>query len=157
MLEIERKFLVTSDIYKEEAFKKFKIAQGYLNRDPQRTVRIRIRDKNGFLTIKGEAKNDGMSRFEWEKEIPVTEAEELLKLCEPGIIEKTRFLVKSGKHTFEVDEFSGENQGLIVAEVELESVNEKYTKPAWIGIEVTGQKQYYNSELSKKPFKMWKY
>lgn len=156
MLEIERKFLITSNEFKNEASGKFKIAQGYLNRDPERSVRLRIKGAKGFLTIKGKAENGGMSRFEWEKEIPLLEAEALLKLCEPRIIEKTRFLVKTGKHTFEVDEFIGENEGLIIAEIELETIDEKFVKPAWVGEEVTGQKQYYNSELSKNPYKNWK-
>ncbi len=155
MLEIERKFLVKSTLFKEKAYQKSRIKQGFLNTDPQRTVRIRIKDETAFLTIKGKNNEAGLSRFEWEKEIDKHEAEALLKLCEPGMIDKTRFLVKAGKHIFEVDEFYGENDGLIVAEVELETESETFEKPDWLGQEVTGEPKYYNSRLSKKPFKTW--
>ena len=120
-----------------------------------RTVRVRIRDDKGYLTIKGASSASGTSRYEWEKELPLSEAEELMKLCEPGIIDKTRYLVRSGKHIFEVDEFYGENEGLIVAEVELESEDEVFVKPGFIGEEVTGDIRYYNSQLMKKPYKTW--
>ena len=109
----------------------------------------------GFLTIKGASNESGTSRYEWEKEIPLCEARELLKLCEPGIIDKTRYLVRSGQHTFEVDEFYGENEGLTVAEVELSSEDEPFVKPAFIGREVTGDIRYYNSQLMKHPFTTW--
>lgn len=156
MREVERKFLVTSDIFKVQAFDQVRIVQGFLNRDPERTVRIRIRGEAGFLTIKGKSQDGGVSRFEWEKEIPVLEAYRLLKICESGTIEKVRYLVDGGSHVFEVDVFHGENKGLIVAEVELEAANEEFQKPEWLGEEVTGMNRYYNSELSKNPFKRWK-
>jgi adenylate cyclase len=152
--EIERKFLVQGD-FKIDAFKKFTIKQGYLSSDPERTVRVRIKGNQGFITIKGKADASGISRFEWEKEIPVADVEELLKLCGPGVIDKTRFLVKSGDHTFEVDEFQGDNQGLIVAEIELSFENENFIKPAWLGEEVTGDRKYYNAMLVKNPFTKW--
>lgn len=155
MVEIERKFLVRSDKFKTQASEKFRIIQGFLNTHPERTVRIRIRADQAFLTIKGKSSKNGLTRFEWEKEIPVDEAEELLKLCEPGLIEKTRFLVKIKNHTFEIDEFYGANQGLIVAEIELHSENDIFEKPEWLGEEVTGDIRYYNSQLSKKPFGNW--
>ncbi|MCH3883579.1 CYTH domain-containing protein [Tenacibaculum aquimarinum] len=151
-LEIERKFLVNSDRFKEEAYQKNYIKQGFLNSNKNRTVRIRIMDDKGFLTIKGKSNKSGTSRFEWEKEISKTEAVELFLLCEKGIIEKYRYLVKSEKHTFEVDEFLGKNDGLVVAEIELSSEEESFKKPSWLGKEVTGKKKYYNSNLSKKPF-----
>ncbi|WP_029033079.1 CYTH domain-containing protein [Salinimicrobium terrae] len=156
MQEIERKFLIL-DIpdFRDEAFSKTRIVQGYLNSALERTVRVRISGDQGFLTIKGKSSSDGLSRFEWEKEIPVAEAEELLKLCEPGIIEKTRYEIKVGCHIFEADEFAGENDGLLLAEVELHYPQEEIEKPSWLGAEVTGNKKYYNSYLSKFPFKEW--
>ena len=155
MIEIERKFLVTSEAFKEEAFNQNRIAQGYLSSVPDRTVRVRIKGNKGFLTIKGNSSESGLSRFEWEKEIPVEEAKELLKLCEKGVIDKTRFEVKMGKHIFEIDEFYGENEGLIMAEIELNSETETFKKPNWLGEEVTNDNRYYNSYLSKNPFKSW--
>lgn len=155
MIEIERKFLVKSEDYKEKAFKKIKIKQGFLSTDPERTVRLRKTDDAAFLTIKGKSNKNGLSRFEWEKQIEKDEAEELFKLCKPGIIDKTRYLVKTGDFTFEVDEFYGENQGLVVAEVELKNETDTFDKPKWLGKEVTGETKYYNSQLSKKPFKNW--
>ncbi len=155
MQEIERKFLVTSEAFKNEAHKRTRIVQGFLNTHPNRTVRIRIQGNDGFLTIKGKSNESGISRFEWEKQISLAEAEELLHLCEPGIIEKTRFEISFADHTFEVDEFSAENQGLTVAEVELKSETEPIQKPDWLGEEVTGDVKYYNSHLSKNPFKNW--
>ena len=155
MIEIERKFLVKSSDFKEQAFAQNQIAQGYLSSLPERTVRVRIKGKKGFLTIKGIGHQGGMSRFEWENEIPLDEAQELLKLCEKGKIEKTRFEIKAGKHVFEVDEFYGENEGLIMAEIELESETESFEKPDWLGEEVTNVERYYNAYLSKKPFKTW--
>ena len=153
--EIERKFLVTSEAYKGVAFRDTQISQGYLSSLPDRTVRIRIRGEKGFITIKGKTNESGVSRFEWEKEIPVSEANELLKICEPGVIDKRRFEVNVGQHTFEVDEFYIENQGLTVAEVELSDEDEKFEKPDWLGKEVTGDPRYYNSSLSKNPFSKW--
>jgi adenylate cyclase len=156
MIEIERKFLVKTDQFKTEAFAQNKIAQGYLSSLPERTVRVRIKGKKGFLTIKGIGHHGGMSRFEWENEIPVDEAQELLKLCEKGKIEKTRFEIKYGNHIYEVDEFYGENEGLVMAEIELNSETETFQKPDWLGEEVTNDERYYNSYLSKNPFKDWK-
>jgi adenylate cyclase len=156
MIEIERKFLVNSNDFKTQAFTQNRIAQGYLSSVPGRTVRVRIKGNKGFLTIKGASNESGLSRFEWEKEIPFDEASALLQLCEEGIIDKTRFEVKMGNHVFEIDEFYGENQGLIMAEVELKSETEPFEKPNWLGKEVTNDKRYYNSYLSKKPFKNWK-
>ena len=154
-LEIERKFLVKDDSYKAMAYSASRIAQGYICSARGRTVRVRIRDEKGYLTIKGPADSEGLGRYEWEKEIPMQEAQELMRLCEPGMIDKTRYLVKSGKHVFEVDEFYGENEGLTVAEVELESADESYEKPDFIGEEVTGDVRYYNSFLMKNPFSRW--
>lgn len=155
MTEIERKFLVKDDSFKTEAFTKNHIVQGYLNSNPERTVRIRIKGNKGFLTIKGASNDTGLSRFEWEKEIPVAEAKALLLLCEKGVIDKTRFEIKQGNHTFEVDEFYGDNEGLIVAEIELSTETETFEKPNWLGIEVTGDIRYYNAYLSNNPFKKW--
>jgi len=155
MVEIERKFLVKSDDFKKQAFTQNKIAQGYLSSVPERTVRVRIKGKKGFITIKGISQSSGMSRFEWENEIPLDEAIELLKLCEKGKIEKTRFEIKSGIHVYEVDEFYGENEGLVMAEIELNSETEAFEKPDWLGEEVTNDERYYNAYLSKNPFKDW--
>ena len=152
--EIERKFLVKGD-YKSSTKKETRITQGYLSSVPERTVRVRIKGDNGFITIKGIGNASGASRYEWEKEIPVSEVKELLELCEPGAIDKTRFLVDSGKHTFEVDEFYGDNEGLTVAEVELSDENEDFIKPEWLGEEVTGDAKYFNSMLMKNPYKNW--
>jgi len=154
-IEIERKFLVKNLNYKSESFEKKYIKQGYLNSDKNRTVRIRVSNNTGFITIKGKSNKNGTSRFEWEKEIPVTEAEELLLLCEPTIIEKTRYLIKVGYHTFEVDEFAGDNSGLVVAEIELNTEDEVFEKPDWLSKEVTGDLKYYNSNISKLPFINW--
>ena len=153
--EIERKFLVKDSRFKELAFSSSRIAQGYICSSRGRTVRVRIRDEKGYLTIKGPAGENGLSRYEWEKEIPLDEAQELMKLCEPGMIDKTRYLVQSGNHVFEVDEFYGENEGLVVAEVELSSENESFKKPDFIGEEVTGIAKYYNSFLMKFPYTKW--
>ena len=155
-LEIERKFLVVGDDYKRLAFSSSRIQQGYICSGHGRTVRVRLRDDCGYLTIKGPSVDGGLSRYEFEKEITKEEAEQLMKLCEPGLIDKTRYLVKSGKHTFEVDEFYGENEGLVMAEVELGSADEPYEKPDFIGKEVTGDRRYYNSHLRKNPFSQWK-
>ena len=155
MTEIERKFLVKSEAFKDQAFNSYDIRQGFLNSAPERTVRIRLKNDKGLLTIKGKSSADGLSRFEWEKEIPKTDAEALLLLCEKRIIDKTRYEVKVGNHTFEVDEFYGDNQGLIIAEVELNSKTDTFEKPNWLGEEVTGDIKYYNSNLSKLPFKNW--
>jgi len=155
MIEIERKFLVTSLDFIAESSVQHAIAQGYLNSDPERTVRIRIKGENGYITIKGSGNETGTSRMEWEKEISLEEAKSLLKLCEKGVIEKTRYEVKSGIHIIEIDVFHGENEGLIMAEVELEDENEAILKPNWLGKEVTGDTRYYNSYISLHPFNMW--
>ena len=155
MIEIERKFLVKSEAFKKEAFKQTRISQGFLNTDKARTVRVRLKGEQGFITIKGASSESGLSRFEWEKEIPKQEAEALLELCEPSIIDKTRYEIKLGQHIYEVDEFYGDNFGLIVAEIELNTETETYIKPDWLGNEVTGDVKYYNSQLSKNPFKSW--
>ena len=153
--EIERKFLVKSEAYKAEACKETRIIQGYLLSIPERIVRVRIQGNRGFITIKGKSSDSGASRYEWEKEISVTEAEELLQLCEPGMINKTRYEVKAVRFKFEVDEFYGENQGLVVAEIELSDEKDAFEKPAWLGEEVTGERKYYNAMLIKKPFTQW--
>ncbi|VAW15195.1 hypothetical protein MNBD_BACTEROID03-792 [hydrothermal vent metagenome] len=155
MLEIERKFLVTSQDFKNQAFSKERIVQGFLNTDPERTVRIRVKGEMGFLTIKGKSNRSGTTRFEWEKQISTSEAEKLLDLCEKSILEKTRHEILTGEHIFEVDEFHGANQGLIVAEIELNDENEDFEKPDWLGKEVTGEVKYYNSQLSKSPYSTW--
>jgi CYTH domain-containing protein len=155
MIEIERKFLVTSDGFKSQAHSKHSIVQGYLNSNPERTVRIRIQGESGFLTIKGKGNESGMTRFEWETEIALIEAKPLLALCEKGVIHKTRYEVKVGNHTYEVDVFSGENEGLIIAEIELSDESESFEKPYWIGEEVTNDKRYYNAYLSQNPYKNW--
>ncbi len=152
--EIERKFLVRGE-FKSYAIKQTRITQGYLSSVPERTVRVRIKGDKGYITIKGMGNDSGASRYEWEKEIPISEVEELLKICEPGVIDKTRFLIKNGEHTFEVDEFYGDNQGLVVAEIELGSEDELFTKPEWLGEEVTGDVRYFNSMLMKNPFNKW--
>ncbi|ALM08599.1 adenylate cyclase [Sediminicola sp. YIK13] len=157
MIEIERKFLVVSNDYKKEAHKKNRIVQGFLNTDPFRTVRIRVKEDQGYLTVKGMGSENGTTRFEWEREIPVKEAEALLKLAEPGAIDKMRYEVQVGEHLFEIDEFFGENEGLVVAEIELTDEDESYEKPSWLGEEVTGQPQYYNAQLSKNPYKKWQH
>ena len=155
LTETERKFLVSSTDFKQQAFKKNRIVQGFLSTDPNRTVRIRINTNNAFITIKGRSNDSGMTRFEWEKEIGVDEAEALLKLCLPGIIEKIRHHVKTGNHIYEVDEFLNDNEGLIIAEIELKTEEEEFELPAWLGEEVTGQVKYYNSQLSQNPYKSW--
>jgi CYTH domain-containing protein len=152
--EIERKFLVQGE-YKQYAHASHHIAQGYICRAHGRTVRIRLRDDRGFITIKGPSADGGLSRYEWEKEISRSEALELLKLCEPTIVEKTRWLVTCGRHTFEVDEFHGDNAGLVVAEVELSAPDEAYEAPPFLGQEVTGDARYYNSYLSAHPYTKW--
>jgi CYTH domain-containing protein len=156
VIEIERKFLVTSEIFKKAATSEQLIKQGFLNTDKQRTVRVRLYGNKGFLTVKGKSNESGASRFEWEIEILSSEANALLNICEEGTIVKTRYVIPVGKHLFEVDEFHGDNQGLILAEVELNSEEEHFEKPDWLGKEVTGEINYYNSQLSKNPFKTWK-
>lgn len=154
-IEIERKFLVTDDSYKSLAFRSDRIAQGYLCREGGNSARVRVRGDKGYITIKGPSLDGGLSRYEWEKEIPVAEAMELLKICNDAIIDKVRHLVEWGGHTFEIDEFFGDNEGLVVAEVELSSKEECFERPDFIGKEVTGDKRYYNSRLTRFPYKSW--
>lgn len=155
LIEIERKFLVTSDVFKKKASTQTSIVQGFLNTHPERTVRVRLSGDSGFLTIKGKSNHSGTSRFEWEEQIDPVDAQSLLELCEAGVLEKTRYEIPFGEHRYEVDEFHGDNQGLLVAEIELRSEHEAFKKPDWLGKEVTGEVKYYNSQLSKKPYKTW--
>lgn len=152
--EIERKFLVKGD-FKSLVHKSERIVQGYLSSVPERAVRVRIKGDKGFITVKGIGNDAGTSRYEWEKEIPIEDVTNLLKICEPGVIDKTRYQVKEGNHIFEIDEFYGENEGLTVAEVELNDENEVFNKPDWLGEEVTGEVKYYNAMLMKHPFTKW--
>jgi CYTH domain-containing protein len=156
MIEIERKFLVRSDTFKKNAVSSERITQGFLNTHPERTVRIRVTGDEGFITVKGISNKAGSSRFEWEKDISKQEALELLLLCEEGIIDKIRYNVNWGDHLFQVDEFHGNNEGLVIAEIELKNENDKFEKPKWLGREVTGILKYYNSRLSKRPYSTWK-
>lgn len=155
MLEIERKYLIKNSDFLSSVVNSNKITQGYLNSSKERTVRVRTKGDKGFITIKGKSSHSGLSRFEWEKEIPLNEAILLLKLCEDYIIEKVRYEVIFDNHVFEIDIFEGANKGLILAEVELSDENEKISLPEWIGEEVTGDERYYNSYLSNHPFKIW--
>jgi adenylate cyclase len=153
--EIERKFLIAGD-FRTEAKESSRIVQGYLSSAGENTVRVRVCGKRGYITVKGPSDPTGIERYEWEKEIPVTEAKELLKLCNPGIIEKTRYKIKYRSHVFEVDEFHGENEGLIMAEIELSSPSESFERPSWLGQEVTGDQRYYNSYLARNPYSGWR-
>lgn len=155
-VEIERKYLVLNERYKDRAYRIISIKQGFLNTDPRRTVRVRVADKTGCITVKGKGSKDGTTRFEWEKEIDFSDANELLSLCEPTVVEKNRYLVKTDTHNIEIDEFYGANAGLIVAEIELTEANETIDKPDWLGKEITGIAKYYNAMLSKNPFLTWK-
>ena len=155
-IEIERKFLVCDDSYRQLAYDSSRIKQGYICSGHGRTVRVRIRGDRGYLTIKGASDEKGLSRYEFEKEITLDEAEQLFKLCEPGVIDKTRFLVKSGSHVFELDEFYGDTEGLVIAEVELQAEDEAFEKPSFIAKEVTGDRRFYNSHLRKFPFVIWR-
>lgn len=156
-LEIERKFLVKAGAdFKSKARSFSHIKQGYIASGRGCTVRVRTRDDHAFLTIKGPSLDGGLSRYEFEKEITLDEAAHLFCLCEPGIVDKTRYLVPSGCHTFEVDEFHADNEGLVVAEVELASADEPYEKPDFIDREVTGDRRYYNSHLRQNPYRLWK-
>jgi adenylate cyclase len=145
-IEIERKFLVKGN-FEHLAVKKIHIRQGYFSTEPGRTIRLRIAGEKGILTFKTSIKTGSFSRNEWEFEIPATDAEEMIKLCLPGIIDKTRHYIPSGRHTFEVDIFHGKNAGLVIAEIELTSESEEFERPEWLGEEVTGNPQYYNSNL----------
>ncbi len=153
-IEIERKFLLKGD-FMPYVSKEYIIRQGYIFTSADKTVRVRTKGEKGFITIKGKANTNGFSRFEWEQEISLTDAEQLLGLCEKNIIEKTRYEVIFGGKIFEVDVFHGENEGLVLAELELRTENEPYTAPAWLGKEVTGDIRYYNSYLSKCPYRNW--
>ncbi len=155
--EIERKFLVTGE-FKSQAYDHTLIRQGYIASGNGRTVRVRIRGDKGYLTIKGPSGEAGLSRYEFETSIPLSDAQDLMLICEPGIIEKTRYLVASpnGRHTWEVDEFYGDNEGLLLAEIELRSEDEPFEKPSFIGREVTGDRRFYNSHLRHNPFRLWK-
>ena len=153
--EIERKFLVKNNSFVDEAYEKRRIVQGYICADVGRSVRVRIRGNEGYLTIKSATNERGWSRYEFEKPISLEEAEELMKLCLPGLIDKVRHYVKAGNHVWEVDVFHGENEGLIVAEIELESEEESFELPSWVGQEVSGDAKYYNSMLTKRPFSEW--
>ncbi len=156
-LEIERKFLVTGE-FKSQAYDHTLIRQGYIASGNGRTVRVRIRGDKGYLTIKGPSGEAGLSRYEFETSIPLSDAQDLMLICEPGIIEKTRYLVASpdGRHTWEVDEFYGDNEGLLLAEIELRSEDEPFEKPSFIGREVTGDRRFYNSHLRRNPFSLWR-
>ena len=155
MVEIERKYLVNSKDYRSLAYSKTHIVQGFLNSHPDRVVRIRITDDKAFLTVKGRSNLSGTTRFEWETKIPVAEAKLLLELCEKDILEKIRYCVSIDTLIIEVDEFLGSNQGLVVAEIEIENEDDKIEVPSWVGLEVTGDIKYYNSQLSKNPFNEW--
>lgn len=152
--ETERKFLVEGD-YRADATESSRIVQGYLSAVAARTVRVRIRGERGYLTIKGAGNDSGLSRYEWEREIPLAEAEELIALCEPGVIDKTRHLVPVGDHVYEVDEFHGDNAGLVIAEIELAGETEAFERPDWLGREVTGEVEYYNAMLMRHPYATW--
>jgi adenylate cyclase len=153
--EIERKFLVLNDSYKKHAFRATTIIQGYLATVPGCTVRVRVRDEQGYITIKGAATAGSIARYEWEKEIPLNEARELMSLCANRIIEKTRYEIEAGQYIYEVDEFHGANEGLVVAEIELNTETDTFDKPSWLGEEVTGIARYYNSMLTKQPYLSW--
>ncbi|MCD8202217.1 MAG: CYTH domain-containing protein [Prevotella sp.] len=157
-LEIERKFLVhkKDEPYKAVSYASSRICQGYICDGKYPTVRVRIRDDKGYITIKGKSNKSGLSRYEFEKEISLEEAQQLMKLCKPELIDKTRYLIRCGSHVFEVDEFYGSNAGLVMAEVELQYEDEPYDKPDFIGEEVTGDKRFNNSSLRKNPFSAWR-
>ncbi len=155
--EIERKFLVRGD-YSKEVFESHHIVQGYLCHVTGKTVRVRILDGKAILTIKGPSDSSGIGRFEWEKEITLQDAEDLLTIAEPGLVDKTRHLVRNldGVHVWEIDEFHGDNEGLVVAEIELGSADEDFIRPEWLGEEVSMDRRYFNSSLIRHPFKDWK-
>ena len=151
--EIERKFLVTGDFGKH-VVRSSRMIQGYLCADVERSVRVRISGGQGFLTIKGAVGESGWSRYEFEQAIPQTDVEELLTLCLPGVIDKVRHWIPAGDHMWEVDVFHGENEGLIIAEIELTSEDDVFDLPDWIGDEVTGNPKYYNAMLAKHPWRV---
>ena len=154
-IEIERKFLVTSTAYKKAAYNFYDMVQGYIAHEKGNSVRVRITNTEAVMTIKGPSDSKGMSRYEWNHQIPVEDAKELLKLSQGGVIEKRRYLVHSGPHVFEIDEVYGDNEGLVIAEVELQSENETFEKPSFVGKEVTGDRRYYNAYLTTNPYKSW--
>ena len=151
-IEIERKFLVVGTAWRQGSGVRF--SQGYLNRDKDRTVRVRLAGDQAFLTIKG--RSAGASRAEFEYEVPLADGQELLKLCERPLIEKIRRVIPHEGSTWEVDEFLGENAGLVVAEIELQSEDQAFARPEWLGEEVTSDSRYFNSSLSLNPFSHWK-
>ena len=155
VIEIERKFLVKNETYKSESIKKQLITQGYLSSDSKRSVRIRICEQNAYITIKGQTSESGTSRYEWEKEINIEDAKQLMLLCREGVVTKIRHLIPFKNHTFEVDEFLKDNSGLVIAEIELSNENEDFERPRWLGKEVTGIKKYYNSQLSQNAYVNW--
>ena len=155
MIEIERKFLVKNETFKSESIKKQLITQGYLSSDPKRSVRIRICEQNAYITIKGQTSESGTSRYEWEKEINIDDAKQLMLLCREGVVTKIRHLIPFKNHTFEVDEFLKDNSGLVIAEIELFNENEDFERPRWLGKEITGIKKYYNSQLSQNAYLNW--
>ena len=151
-MEIERKFLVKNNAFVDKAFKRCHIIQGYICSDAERSVRVRIREDDAFLTIKSASNERGWSRYEFEQPLKMNDAEELLKLCLPRLIDKVRYYIKFSSHTWEVDVFHGENEGLIIAEIELTSEDEQFELPEWVGREVSGDPKYYNMMLAKQPF-----
>jgi CYTH domain-containing protein len=154
--EIERKFLVHKDKdYKSRAYAYSYIKQGYIAAK-RATVRVRVRDDRAYLTIKGPSTDGGLKRYEFEKEISLDEARHLFELCEPGVVEKTRYLVRSGDHIVEVDEFAGDNEGLVLAEIELGAEDEAFELPDFIGMEVTGDVRFYNKQLRRFPYVIWR-
>lgn len=154
-MEIERKFLITEPDWKRYlgGVSPEEIRQGYLNAEPERTVRVRLKDQQGYLTIKGKTK--GISRSEFEYLIPADDARDLLLMCKGPLIEKNRYSIKIGSQTWEIDEFFGDNSGLIIAEAELTSEDQQLSPPPWIGEDVTHDRRYYNSNLATNPYKDW--
>ena len=142
--------------FRSEATGKTRIVQGYICSEKGRTVRVRIRGDKGYLTVKGASSPSGLSRYEFEREVPLEDAEQMLRLCEPGAIDKERYLVPCGQHTWEVDVFHGSNEGLILAEIELSAEDEPFERPAWLGKEVSGDRRYYNSMLMRTPYRSFK-
>ena len=155
-IEIERKFLLKNDSWRQMMVRAMRIVQGYLSQDPDRTIRVRRKDKEAYLTIKSRPNDWGWSRYEFEKRISMKDAEELFQLCLPSVIDKIRYHVPCGDVLVEVDEFLGDNYGLILAEIELTSENQSFEKPDFLGKEVTGDARYYNVMLAQHPYKKWK-
>jgi CYTH domain-containing protein len=155
MIEIERKFKVVGDFCKEATGLR-RITQGYICAEQDRTVRVRMAGDEAFLTIKGPSDEKLRTRYEFEQKIPAADAQELIKLCTTGIIDKVRHYIPHGRHVWEVDVFHGDNEGLVIAEIELSSENETFELPSWVGDEVTDDKRYYNAMLSRMPYKLWR-